>query len=526
MAYSMARETLGLTQRGQIDTPQISFAAIEIDLVKWKGDMLAVGVTEKDMAKDENLKFKNSILLKLDKQLGGLLSEASSEEDFTGKVGQSTVLRLPGLGSKRIGLIGLGSTPSEIVSYRNLGETLGEAAKTSKSSKIAITLSSSEGLSAKSKIAIASAIATGVVLGTYEDNRFKSEPKKLSLKSVEILGLGTGSEIDKKLKCAEDVCSGIIFGKELVNAPANVLTPGILAGEAMRIAFDYSDVFTATILDVEQCKQLKMGSYLGVAAASANPPHFIHLCYKPPGGAVKTKLALVGKGLTFDSGGYNIKTGPACLIELMKFDMGGAAAVFGAAKSLGQIKPAGVEVHFIVAACENMISGTGMRPGDIVTASNGKTIEVNNTDAEGRLTLADALVYACNQDVGKIVDLATLTGACVVALGRSIAGVFTPSDDLAKEVLAASEVTGEKLWRMPMEESYWESMKSEVADMVNTGGREGGAITAALFLKQFVDEKVQWMHIDMAGPVWNDKNKSATGFGVATLVEWVLNNSS
>ncbi|CAA3014768.1 leucine aminopeptidase 2, chloroplastic-like [Olea europaea subsp. europaea] len=525
MAYSMARETLGLTQRGQIDTPQISFAAIEIDLVKWKGDMLAVGVTEKDMAKDENLKFKNSILLKLDKQLGGLLSEASSEEDFTGKVGQSTVLRLPGLGSKRIGLIGLGSTPSEIVSYRNLGETLGEAAKTSKSSKIAITLSSSEGLSAKSKIAIASAIAT-VVLGTYEDNRFKSEPKKLSLKSVEILGLGTGSEIDKKLKCAEDVCSGIIFGKELVNAPANVLTPGILAGEAMRIAFDYSDVFTATILDVEQCKQLKMGSYLGVAAASANPPHFIHLCYKPPGGAVKTKLALVGKGLTFDSGGYNIKTGPACLIELMKFDMGGAAAVFGAAKSLGQIKPAGVEVHFIVAACENMISGTGMRPGDIVTASNGKTIEVNNTDAEGRLTLADALVYACNQDVGKIVDLATLTGACVVALGRSIAGVFTPSDDLAKEVLAASEVTGEKLWRMPMEESYWESMKSEVADMVNTGGREGGAITAALFLKQFVDEKVQWMHIDMAGPVWNDKNKSATGFGVATLVEWVLNNSS
>ncbi|CAI9783059.1 unnamed protein product [Fraxinus pennsylvanica] len=527
MAYSIARETLGLTQPGQIDPPQISFAAKEIDLVEWKGDMLAVGVTEKDMAKDENLKFKNSILLKLDKQLGGLLSEASSEEDFTGKAGQSIVLRLPGLGSKRIGLIGLGSTTSETASYRNLGERLGEAAKTAKSSKIAITLSSSEGLSAESKLATASAIATGVVLGTYEDKRFKSESKKSSLKSVEILGLGTGSEIDKKLKCAEDVCSGIIFGKELVNAPANVLTPGILAGEAMRIASEYSDVFTATILDVEQCKQLKMGSYLGVAAAaSANPPHFIHLCYKPPGGAAKTKLALVGKGLTFDSGGYNIKTGPNCSIELMKFDMGGSAAVLGAAKSLGQIKPAGVEVHFIVAACENMISGTGMRPGDIVTASNGKTIEVNNTDAEGRLTLADALVYACNQGVVKIVDLATLTGACVVALGPSIAGVFTPSDDLAEEVLAASKVTGEKLWRMPMEESYWDSMKSGVADMVNTGGREGGAITAALFLKQFVDEKVQWMHIDMAGPVWNDKNKCATGFGVATLVEWVLNNST
>jgi len=210
----------------------------------------------------------------------------------------------------------------------------------------------------------------------------------------------------------------------------------------------------------------------------------------------------------------------------MKFDMGGSAAVLGAAKALGQIKPAGVEVHFIVAACENMISGTGMRPGDIVTASNGKTIEVNNTDAEGRLTLADALVYACNQGVEKIVDIATLTGMCKVALGPSIAGVFTPSDDLAKEVMAASEVSGEKLWRLPLEESYWESMKSGIADMVNTGDRQGGAITAALFLKQFVDEKVQWLHIDMSGPVRNYKNKTATGFGISTLVEWVLKNSS
>jgi leucyl aminopeptidase len=237
-------------------------------------------------------------------------------------------------------------------------------------------------------------------------------------------------------------------------------------------------------------------------------------------------LGLVGKGLTFDSGGYNIKTGPGCSIELMKFDMGWSAAVLGAAKALGQIKPPGVEVHFIVAACENMISGTGMRPGDIVTASNGKTIEVNNTDAEGRLTLADALVYACNQGVEKVIDLATLTGACVVALGPSIAGVFTPSDYMAKDVMAAAEVSGEKFWRLPMEDSYWDSMKSGVADMVNTGGRQGGAITAALFLKQFVDEKVQWMHIDLAGPVWNEKKRNATGFGISTLVEWVLKHSS
>ncbi|KAL2482792.1 Leucine aminopeptidase 1 [Forsythia ovata] len=526
MAHSIAEATLGLTRPNQIDPPKITFAAKEIDLLEWKGDILAVGVTEKDMTKDENSKFKNLILQKLDSRLGGLLSEASSEEDFTGKAGQSTVLRLPNLGSKRVVLIGLGSVISTTTAYRSLGEAVAATAKSAQASNVSITLASTTELSTESKLSLASAIATGAVLGTYEDNRFKLESKKPALKSVDILGLGTGPEIEKKLKYAEDVCSGIIFGKELANAPANVLTPGVLAEEAKKIASEYSDVLSATILDVEQCKELRMGSYLGVAAASANPPHFIHLCYKPPGGAVKTKLALVGKGLTFDSGGYNIKTGPGCSIEFMKFDMGGSAAVLGAAKALGQIKPAGVEVHFIVAACENMISGTGMRPGDIVTASNGKTIEVNNTDAEGRLTLADALVYACNQGVEKIIDLATLTGACAVALGPSIAGVFTPSDDLANEVLVASEVSGEKLWRMPLEESYWESMKSGVADMVNTGGRQGGAITAALFLKQFVDEKVQWLHIDMAGPVRNDKKKCATGFGISTLVTWVLKNSS
>ncbi|XP_061344632.1 leucine aminopeptidase 1-like isoform X2 [Gastrolobium bilobum] len=489
----MARASLGLTNPADTETPKIAFAAKEVDVAEWKGDLLAVGVTENDVARGNDSRFENPVLNALDSKLGGLLAEASSEEDFTGKNGQSTVLRIAaGLGSKRVALVGLGKSASTAAAFKGFGEAVAAAAKSAQATHVAVALASSQGHSPESKLNTASAIACGTVLGTFEDNRYKSESKKPTpmLRSVDIIGLGKGAE------------------------------------EASKIASTYSDVFTAKILDAEQCKELKMGSYLGVAAASSNPPHFIHLCYKPPSGPVNVKLALVGKGLTFDSGGYNIKTGPGCLIELMKFDMGGSAAVFGAAKALGQIKPLGVEVHFIVAACENMISGTGMRPGDIVTASNGKTIEVNNTDAEGRLTLADALVYACNQGVEKIVDLATLTGACIVALGPSIAGVFTPSDDLAKEIFDASEVSGEKLWRMPLEESYWESMKSGVADMVNTGGRQGGAITAALFLKQFVDEKVQWMHIDLAGPVWNDKQRSATGFGVATLVEWVLRNAS
>ncbi|KAM0020567.1 putative aminopeptidase [Helianthus debilis subsp. tardiflorus] len=525
MDHVVAKATLGLTHPAQIDHPKISFAAKETDFLEWKGDILAVGVTEKDMMKDENLKFENQILENLDSKLGGLLSEVSCEENFTGKVGRSTVIRVSGLGAKRVSLIGLGKCPTVPSSYRVLGESVASAAKASQANNVAVTLASSEALTPASKPAIASAIAKGALLGTYEDNRFKSKSKKPSLESVDFFGLEGGPELEKKLKYTEDICSGVILAKELVNAPANVLTPEVLAEEAAKIAAAYNDVFTAKILDTEQCKELKMGSYLGVAAASTNPPKFIHLCYKPPNGFTKTKLALVGKGLTFDSGGYNIKTSQASM-ELMKKDMAGSAAVLGAAKALAQIKPPGVEVHFIVAACENMISGTGMRPGDIVTASNGKTIEVNNTDAEGRLTLADALVYACNQGVEKIVDLATLTAACVVALGPSIAGIFTPSDELSKEVVAAAEVAGEKLWRLPMEESYWDCMKSGVADMVNTGSRHGGSITAALFLKQFVDEKVEWLHIDMSGPVWNHEKKAATGFATPTLVEWVLSNSS
>ncbi|KAL6012165.1 hypothetical protein ACLOJK_002643 [Asimina triloba] len=561
MAQSFSsRSNLGLTNPNPVDFPQISFLAKEIDFSKSNGDILAVGVFEKDMSKGEDTRFENPVLRELDKELDGLLSEVTIEEEFTGKAGQSTVLRVSGLGFKRLCLIGLGKfVPSSATStFRGLGEGVAGVAKSAQAGNVAIALASSEGFSTDSKFNVATAIVSGTVLGIYEDNRFKSESKKPLLKSVNIIGLGSGSELENKFKYASDVCSGVILGRELVNAPANVLTPGVLAEEASKIASIYSDVLTAKILNADQCKELKMGSYLGVAAASENPPHFIHIHYKPPKGEVKAKLAIIGKGLTFDSepsGGYNLKTGPGCLIELMKFDMGGSAAALGAAKAIGQIKPSGVEVHFIVAACENMISGKGMRPGDIVTASNGKTIEVNNTDAEGRLTLADALVYACNQGVDKvlvtIVDLATLTGACIVALGPSIAGgypspvnalilvdkltaltcsiherVFTPNDDLANEIFSASTISGEKFWRMPLEESYWDSMKSGVADMVNTGGRQGGAITAALFLKQFVNEKVQWLHIDMAGPVWSDKKKAATGFGVSTLVEWVLKNSS
>jgi leucyl aminopeptidase len=277
------------------------------------------------------------------------------------------------------------------------------------------------------------------------------------------------------------------------------------------------------ILEQQECEQLGMGAFLGVAKASELPPKFIHITYKPEG-TPKRKVAIVGKSLTFDSGGLNLKVSGSG-IETMKMDMGGGAATLGAAKTIGQIKP-DVEVHFVCAATENMISGRAMHPGDILTASNGKTIEVNNTDAEGRLTLADALVFAEKLGVDAIVDLATLTGACIIALGDDIAGLWSTDEQLGNQIKDAAQKAGEKFWEMPMEEKYFEGLKSPIADMKNTGPRGGGSITAALFLKQFIQE-TPWAHLDIAGPVWADKqngvnNSGATGFPVRTLVNWVL----
>lgn len=278
------------------------------------------------------------------------------------------------------------------------------------------------------------------------------------------------------------------------------------------------------MLERADCEALGMGAYLAVSQASSLPPKFIHLTYHPAG-EVRRRVALVGKGLTFDSGGYNLKTAGS-QIEMMKYDMGGSAAVLGAARAIAELKPEGIEVHMIVAACENMISGDALHPGDIVTASNGKTIEVNNTDAEGRLTLADALVYACKLELDAVVDLATLTGAVVIALGEEIAGLWSPSDSLAEALVTAGRDGGESFWRLPLQASYIEGLKSPVADLKNTGPRPGGSITAALFLQEFVRPDLAWAHLDIAGTVWSDKGRGldpagATGFGVRTLVNWV-----
>ncbi|PSB39047.1 leucyl aminopeptidase [filamentous cyanobacterium Phorm 46] len=492
----------------------MEFLVTDIPRSGWTGDALAIGLFEDAVELTGDL-------AELDDKLAGTLKELIQEVDFKGKAGQSAIARVGGNNPiRKIAIVGLGK--AEELKLDTVRQAAGVCARLAKKEKCQ-TLGISLPVWKSSPDVTASAIAEGVELSLHQDNRFKSEPDDQSpqVEQIHLLGFaGTESAIVR----ARQITAGVILARELVAAPANYVTPITMAETAQSLAAECG--LELEILEQEDCEKLGMGAFLGVAKASDLPPKFIHLTYKPAG-TPRRKIAIVGKGLTFDSGGLNIKpTGSG--IEIMKVDMGGAAATFGAAKAIGHIKP-DVEVHFISAVTENMISGRAMRPGDILTASNGKTIEVNNTDAEGRLTLADALVFADKLGVDVIVDLATLTGACVVALGEDIAGLWSPQDSVAAEIVAASELAGEKFWRMPMEEKYFEGLKALHADMKNTGPRYGGSITAALFLKQFVKD-TPWAHLDIAGPVWIEKENGcnapgASGFGVRTLVHLVLGDA-
>ncbi|MEL7050749.1 MAG: leucyl aminopeptidase [Cyanobacteria bacterium J06634_6] len=478
--------------------------------LSWQGDCLIIGLLEESLP-------LTGILSDLNDKVDGLLQTLIDEEDFEAKVGSSAVTRVGKAGGiKKIGVVGLGS--SDGMNLEALRRGAAGAARAATKAKV-VSLAISFPVWNNNPSLTAQAIAEGTILALNKDSRFKSEPDKSATKIDQVNLLSFPGE-SAAIERAEKVCDGVILARELVAAPPNVVTPTKLADTAAEIAKDYG--LTLEVLEQEDCQQLGMGAYLGVAQASDMPPKFIHLTYRPEGEA-KRKVAIVGKGLTFDSGGLNLKPGGSG-IEMMKIDMGGAAAVLGAAKAIAQIKPS-VEVHFISAATENMVSGHAMHPGDILTASNGKTIEVNNTDAEGRLTLADALVYTDKLGVDAMVDLATLTGACVVALGDDIGALFSANEELSQALASASSLSGEKIWQMPMEDKYFEGLKSVVADMKNTGPRAGGSITAALFLKQFVTD-TPWAHLDIAGPVWTEKESGynspgATGYGVRMLVEWI-----
>ena len=439
------------------------------------------------------------------------------QREFKAKGGEKHSFSFPGQQPSLVIISGLGEPEGfDGLALRKAAASLALASRGSSLKALALGLP----LEAFAPDQALPALMQGCRLALYKDERFRSENKP-SLDPGEIVLQGLASELDQQLAQQEAICQGVILARELVAAPPNVVNALSLEATARSIADQFG--CELTVLDEAACRERGMGAYLAVAQGASIPPRFLHLVIRPEG-PVKRRLALVGKGLTFDSGGYNLKVGGS-QIELMKFDMGGCGAVLGAARTLAELKLKGLEIHVISAATENMVSAEAIYPGAIVTASNGKTIEINNTDAEGRLTLADALVYACGLEPDAIVDLATLTGACVIALGDEIAGYWSPDDGLAEQLKDAAHRAGEGLWRMPLQSSYKDGLKSGLADMKNTGPRPGGSITAALFLKEFVKPEIPWAHIDIAGPVWSDKGRStdpsgATGYGVRTLVEW------
>ena len=489
----------------------MKFSIFKSPLKTWQGNSLILGIFEEDIFPQLE-KFDLNFDAKL-------LSIRLFEKDFKGKKGQLLNLEFLDSEIKSLLIVGLGKRSN--INYDSLSNSIADCARRisdrEEKSSIFLPWEQLENFSIYS-------VAEIVRLSIFRDNRFNhKKDERISLKEFEFLGINDSKEIS--FQEIQDICAGVEFARELVAAPPNILTPLEMSIQAQEIAKNYE--LEVKILDQKNCEDLSMGAYLAVAKGSDLEPKFIHLIYKSKE-EIRKKIALVGKGLTFDSGGYNLKVGAGSQIDMMKYDMGGSAAVLGTAKAIGAIKPEGLEIHFIIASCENMINGSAFHPGDVITASNGKTIEINNTDAEGRLTLADALTYASNLSPNIIIDLATLTGACVVALGSDLAGLWSNNDKLANDLLKAASDAGEGMWRMPLQKSYKEGLKSHIADMKNTGPRGGGSITAALFLEEFFNEDINWAHIDIAGTCWTDKNKGlnpsgATGYGVRTLIKWIQN---
>lgn len=429
----------------------------------------------------------------------GWLGELYESGEFSGKPGELSLLHRPqGLQAKRVAVAGAGKpdafTPAEA---RKLGGSAVRALKGKGAKSVALVLQGAHTTADH----IAAAVE-GALLGHYEPDQLKTDPKKAE-KSVDELIVVAANVAGGK----EAVERGRILGeaqnftRDLVNEPGNQLTPTRLAQQAQAMAKEYK--LDCEVLDQNRMEQLGMGSLLGVSKGSDEPPALIIIRYKPENAKSKDHLALVGKGVTFDTGGVSIK--PSDGMEKMKYDMAGGAAVIGAMRAISQLKP-GVQVTAFIPAVENHVSGRAQRPGDIVKSLNGKTVEVLNTDAEGRLILIDAITYAIRQGCTHLVDAATLTGAIVVALGHVHVGGFTNNEEFYARLTAAARGEGERVWQMPLDDDYKEYLKSAFADLPNIGGRWGGSITAAYFIKEFTEDK-PWIHLDIAGTAWLDDAK-------------------
>lgn len=477
-------------------------------------DVLAVSVLQGTLD-------KHKIIAALDAQLGGALRRYAEEQEFTGKAEQTldvpTLGRLP---ARRVLLIGGGEKRGlDDARVRTLAATAARAAGPSARSLAFVPPDKVAGPDFR-------AVGEGLTLGAYRFTKYLTGDRKpkAALGAVTVYKLaGRPGVTDKKaLAQGAAVAGAVCVARDAVNEPPNELTPAALADLATQLSKKHK--LKITVLDKAGIKAAGMKLHYAVGQGSANDPRFIHLTYKPK--KSRRRLVFVGKGLTFDSGGLCIKPAPG--MGEMKSDMGGAAAVLGTLLAVAELG-LDVEVHGIIASAENMPDGAAYRPGDVFGSLDGKTVEIINTDAEGRLVLADALAYAAKLEPDVIIDAATLTGACMVALGKNCTGFYTGDDKLARQVDAAAKQAGEQMWRMPLLEDLREQLKSDIADLKHMGDRWGGSISAALFLREFVG-KVPWVHCDIAGPALADRArgvtpKGGTGHAVLTFVRFVENSA-
>ncbi len=448
-------------------------------------------------------------------EFGGELVAIAKEEGFEGKPGQKFISHTLGRATaRRVLLVGAGDKALTTDQQKDLGATISKAGGAVRARNAAVWTAWSSPRWTDADRA-AGLVAEGLLLGTYRFDKHKAEREELPvLADFTLLGTQAKSAVAR----AESVAAGVVLARDLVNEPPQICTPDFMADCARTLAEKYG--FEIEIFDRAALEAKGMNLHAAVGRGSVEEPCLIHLTWK--GKNATKKIAYVGKGVTFDTGGYSLK--PAASMVNMHCDMAGGAAVLGAAEALGRIKPDGVEVHFIVPSASNRVSNNAYTVNEIIKGYGGKTVEIINTDAEGRLLLADALAYAVELGADEIIDLATLTGACVVALGENYTALFSNNDGMAAAVLAAASTSGERFWHMPLDERLRDKLKSAHADMKNVGDRWGGAITAALFLKEWVGE-THWTHLDIAGPAFLDAEgslgpKGGTGHGVAALVAY------
>jgi leucyl aminopeptidase len=459
----------------------------------------------------------NAVPTALEKPLAALLADAVAQGDFEFKPNRVLYVHRPaGVTSARLAFV---AAPDGSAKAFKAAVAAGLGAlKALGVAYLAVARAGDEALGDAHAEALVTAVSDAVYV--YRHTK-PSAPAAPRLAGVVLLApRKEGAAVTRGLKRGQALAAGVGLARECANRPGNHATPSHLASEAKKLGKQFD--FEVDIYDRKDIDKLGMGSFLAVAQGSDEPPRFIVMRYQ---GAAKTKapVVLVGKGITFDSGGISLK--PGAEMDEMKFDMGGAASVLGTMRAIGELKPK-VNVIGLIAACENMPSGRAVKPGDVVKSLSGQTIEILNTDAEGRLILCDALTYAERFEPAAVVDIATLTGACVIALGHHHSGLFSADEKLAADLLAASRDALDPAWRMPLDDEYDEGLKSNFADMANIAGRAGGAITAAMFLKRFT-AKFPWAHLDIAGSAWKSgAAKGATGRPVPLLTHFVLSRAA